>query len=81
MKRITVQWYGPLRERRSCDSEAVESAAATLDGLWSELAARHGLPPRRDLALAVAVGDDLATWNEGFADGAVIAFLPPVAGG
>ncbi len=79
--RVTVHWYGPLRDRRGCVSEEVETGAASLDALWSELMTAHALPPRRELALAVAVGDDLATWNTAPAAGDAIAFLPPVAGG
>jgi molybdopterin converting factor small subunit len=79
--RVTVMWYGPLRDRRGCDSEVVETNATSLDGLWSELMRIHALPPRRELALAVAVGDDLAVWSTAPGDGDAIAFLPPVAGG
>lgn len=81
MPEITVQWFGPLRDRRGCDAERVSSAAHTLDGLWRELAGRHGLPGRAELSLAVARGDELTAWDAAFRDGDVIAFLPPVAGG
>jgi molybdopterin converting factor small subunit len=79
--RVIVHWYGPLRDRRGCDSETIETGTASLDGLWNELMVRHALPPRRELALAVAVGDDLAAWDTAPSDGDAIAFLPPVAGG
>lgn len=79
---FTVHWYGPLRDRRGCDQEMVESTAASPEALWRELAARHGLPgDRRALALAVAIGDDLAAWDAPLPAGAAVAFLPPVAGG
>jgi molybdopterin synthase sulfur carrier subunit len=79
--RVTVHWYGPLRDRRGCASEEVETGAPTLDALWDELMRIHALPPRRELALAVAVDDELATWNTAPSAGDTIAFLPPVAGG
>ncbi len=78
---ITVQWYGPLRDRRGCDAEAVETTVSDLDALWEHLMRTHALPPRRDLALAVAIGDELAVWSAPLAAGDVVAFLPPVAGG
>jgi molybdopterin synthase sulfur carrier subunit len=79
--RFLVHWYGPLRDGRAADREPVDSQAATPEALWSDLAQRHGLPGRAQLALAVAVGDDLVAWDAPLADGDEIAFLPPVAGG
>jgi molybdopterin synthase sulfur carrier subunit len=79
MRTVTVQFYGPLRERAGCDALSLATAAPSVEALWEELRGAHALPPRRDLALAVAVDDELAAWD--VPPGAVVAFLPPVAGG
>lgn len=80
MPAVTVSWYGPLAER--CGTgEVLADAPATPAALWTRLAARHGLPAAVELAVAVAVGDELVGWDHPLRDGDAIAFLPPVAGG
>lgn len=79
MTAVTVQFYGPLRERAGCEALRVDTGAASVEALWEELRSARGWPPRRELALAVAIDDELAAWDA--PPGAVVAFLPPVAGG
>lgn len=76
MPRLTVLWFGPLRDARGADSETLETAAATPAGLWEEL-----LPGRPRSGTAVALDDELATWADPLDGHALVAFLPPVAGG
>lgn len=76
MPRLTVLWFGPLREARGVDSETLQTAATTPAALWDEL-----LPDRQRSGTAVALDDELASWADPLAGHGVVAFLPPVAGG
>lgn len=79
-KSITVEYYAQLREQAGQGREPVSSAAASLAALYGELRQRHGF--RLDTAqLKVAVNAQFRDWSEAFAEGDLIVFIPPVAGG
>ena len=80
MTAVTVLYFASLRDARGVASEALQSAAVDLQGLYEELRSRHGfvLPMDR---LRVAVDGDFAAWSDRLAEGSEIAFIPPVSGG
>ena len=81
MARFTVLWFAQLRAQTGVAQETCGGKAETPETLYAALAGRHGLAPRKQLALAVAVNEDWADWAQPLADGDTVAFLPPVAGG
>jgi molybdopterin synthase sulfur carrier subunit len=80
MTTVTVEYYAQLREQAGQGREAVTSEAGSLAALYAELRQRHGF--RLDTAqLRVAVNAQFREWPQAFAEGDVIVFIPPVAGG
>lgn len=80
MTTVRVQYYAILREQAARSSESVDTAAATAEGLYAELAGRHGFTLPRS-ALKVAVNGEFAPWATPLADNDDVVFIPPVAGG
>lgn len=79
-KCVTVEYYAQLREQAGQGREAVSSRAGSLADLYTELRQRHGF--RLDTPqLKVAVNAQFRDWQQAFADGDLIVFIPPVAGG
>ena len=76
---VTVLYFASLRDAAGVAAEQV-ACPASLRELYRMLVARHGftLPPER---LRVAVDGEFRDWSTPIADGAEIAFLPPVSGG
>lgn len=80
MTRVAVLYFASLRDAAGRSSEAVESDAADLRGLYGELRGRHGFALSID-RLRVAVDGAFADWGDGLREGSEIAFIPPVSGG
>ena len=80
MKQVTVRYFASFREACGTAQEPVETEAATLAGLFDEIAQRHPLPLGREHCRA-ALNDAFADWNDPFDHGDRIALIPPVAGG
>ncbi len=80
MNRVRLQYYAQLREQAGCSEEALETAASTLAALYAEAQVRHGFALPLE-ALKVAVNQRFAHWEDVPADGDVVVFIPPVAGG
>ena len=80
MTQATVLYFASLRDAAGRSSEAVESEAKDLRGLYEELRGRYGfaLPIER---LRVAVDGAFADWNDALREGSEVAFIPPVSGG
>lgn len=80
MTGVTVLYFASLRDAAGVAQEAVRTRAPDLRALYAELEARHGfaLPVER---LRVAVDGAFARWEDAPAEGAEIAFIPPVSGG
>jgi molybdopterin converting factor subunit 1 len=77
---VQVQYFATLREEAGQSEEALQTGAATVAGLYEELAARHGFSvPAEDLR--VAVNDDFADWDTALDANDLVVFIPPVAGG
>lgn len=76
---VTVLYFASLRDAAGVDSEVLE-LPVSLAGLYESLRARHGFALGRE-RLRVAVDGVFANWSDPVADGAEIAFIPPVSGG
>jgi molybdopterin synthase sulfur carrier subunit len=80
MAEVTLLYFASLREVAGVESEAIESRAPDLQGLYVEAQARHGFQwPQA--SLRVAVDGEFARWVDPVRDGSEIAFIPPVSGG
>lgn len=79
MARVTVLYFASLRDAAGCDSEVVDHEG-DLATLYERLRERHGftLPITR---VRVAMAGAFADWPDHPADGAEVAFIPPVSGG
>jgi sulfur-carrier protein len=79
-KQIRVQYFALLREQSGLSSEVCATNAQNPRELFSELSHKHGfsLPVER---LAVAVNNEFSRWDNELAEGDVVVFIPPVAGG
>ena len=84
MKRITVRYIASIREAVGQGSEQVQTSAATLGALRDELIARggaHASSLARGKAVRMALNQALSDDAAALADGAEVAFFPPVTGG
>ncbi|OJU91240.1 MAG: molybdopterin converting factor subunit 1 [Burkholderiales bacterium 66-5] len=83
-KNITVRYFASIREAVGQDSEAFTTQAATVGALRQELIAR-GAPWAECLAegraVRMAVNQLMARTDAPLAEGAEVAFFPPVTGG
>ncbi len=80
MKRVTAEYFAIFREQAGLGEERVESNAATVGELFAECAVRHGFADPRERC-KVAINDELVAWETPFAEGDLVLFFPPVAGG
>jgi molybdopterin synthase sulfur carrier subunit len=77
---VTVEYFAQLREQARQSRETFSSNAESLAALYAELRERHGF--RLDATqLKVAVNAQFRDWRQPLAEGDVIVFIPPVAGG
>ncbi len=76
---VTVLYFASLRDAAGADSEQV-ARPESLQALYESLRARHGFALARE-RLRVAVNGEFARWEDSVAEGAEIAFIPPVSGG
>ena len=76
---VTVLYFASLRDAAGRDSERVERPES-LSALYDTLASRHGFTLARE-RLRVAVDGEFAHWDHAPAEGAEVAFIPPVSGG
>ena len=79
-RKLRLQYFASLRERRGLSREELVTAAATPSAVYDELASRHGfaLPVAK---LRVAVNGEFAGLDHPLEDGDEVVFIPPVAGG
>lgn len=79
-RRLRVRYFALLREQAGCAEETLETQARSPADLYAELRTRHSfsLPPE---LLRVAVNDEFGDWSQPLAEGDVVVFIPPVAGG
>ena len=84
MKKITVRYFASIREAIGQGSEPLHTGAATLGALRDELIARggaHASSLARGNAVRMALDQVLSDDGAALADGAEVAFFPPVTGG
>ena len=83
--KITVRYFASIREAVGQGSEVLDTSAATLGALRDELLARggaHASALARGKAVRMALDQLLVTDEQAaLADGAEVAFFPPVTGG
>lgn len=82
--KITVKYFASIREAIGVGSESVTTSAATLAALRDELVARGGSHEHslaRGKTLRMALNQTMADEATVLADGAEVAFFPPVTGG
>lgn len=80
MKRITLAYFGAIREKRGMSVESLTTTAETVSDLFDELSINGNLDfPRA--ALSVAVNDDFRHFDTPLQDGDKVVFMRPVAGG
>ena len=76
---VTVLYFASLRDAAGVDSETLPRPDS-LVALYEGLRTRHGLPLSRE-RMRVAVDGAFCGWDAPVAEGAEIAFIPPVSGG
>ncbi|QNP60921.1 molybdopterin converting factor subunit 1 [Paenacidovorax monticola] len=82
--KITVRYFASIREAVGQGSEALDTSAATLGALRDELIARggaHAASLARGKAVRMALDQVLSGEEAPLAEGAEVAFFPPVTGG
>lgn len=83
-KTLQVRYFASIREAVGQGSETVQTTAATLGALRDELIAR-GAPwadcLARGRAVRMALDQTMSGESAPLADGAEVAFFPPVTGG
>ena len=77
---LKIQYYALMREQAGRSEEWLETAAATPQRLYDDLAARYGFTLTRD-QLKVAVNSEFSDWSRPLSAGDAVVFIPPVAGG
>lgn len=82
--KLTVKYFASIREALGTGQEVVTTNAATVQALRDELVARGGayassLAPGR--SVRVALNQVMVDAQAALADGAEVAFFPPVTGG
>lgn len=82
--KVTVRYFAAIREALGTGAETLETAAPTLGALRDELVARGGAHAQalaRGQAVRMALNQVMASDDAALADGAEVAFFPPVTGG
>ncbi|WP_137895907.1 molybdopterin converting factor subunit 1 [Ramlibacter sp. 2FC] len=82
--KVHIRYFASIRESLGQGAETVETAAATLAVLREELIARGGAYAEslaRGRAVRVALNQAMSEESAALADGAEVAFFPPVTGG
>ena len=79
-RRITVQYFAVLREKRGMAEEDLWTSARTAAEIYDELDSRHGFDLERR-RLKLVINEEFAEWSSEVSEGDTIVFIPPVAGG
>ena len=80
MKKITVLFFGKLKETWKTNKTELESNCSSVDSLYSELLEKTADKPHKP-SIKVAINDEFVDWDTAIKDGDIIAFLPPASGG
>ena len=82
--KVTVKYFASIRELIGQGSEPIDTQAATLQALRDELIGRGGAHAEalaRGNAVRVALNQVMSAETAALAEGAEVAFFPPVTGG
>lgn len=82
--KVSVRYFASIREAIGAGQETVDTSASTLGALRHELIARggaHATSLARGKAVRMALNQALSDESAPLADGAEVAFFPPVTGG
>jgi len=82
--KVQVKYFASIREAIGASSESLETSAATLGVLRDQLIAQGGAYATslaRGQAVRMAINQVMNEETATFAEGAEIAFFPPVTGG
>ena len=79
MIRIRIEYFAIFRELAGKSVEEIQTEAGTAGELFDELARRYEYPQLNQMK--VAINEEFGEWDAVLADGDVIVFIPPVAGG
>lgn len=77
---VRIRYFARLKEEAGTSVETVETRAATVAELWTEVALRHRFTLTSDLIRA-AQNDEFCSWEAPLTAGTEVVFMPPVAGG
>ncbi|MFL2546583.1 MAG: MoaD/ThiS family protein [Candidatus Rariloculaceae bacterium] len=80
MINVTAQYFAVFREQAGMNLEELSTSATNAGELYAEVSAAHGFADSMGRC-KVAINDELAPWSAPLADGDVVLFFPPVAGG
>jgi molybdopterin synthase sulfur carrier subunit len=84
VKQIRLRYFASVREALGVDGEAWTTTCATVGELRDELVARGGRHAEalgRARTLRVSLNQAMSEESATLADGAEVAFFPPVTGG
>ncbi len=80
--RVTVLFFGRLKELAGRAEDSVESAdATTIEQLFAVYAARHPELAKYRSSVVASHNREFAAWDTPLRSGDEVAFLPPVSGG
>ncbi len=79
MIRIRIEYFAILRELAGKNYEEVQTEAGTAGELFDELATRYAYPQMNQMK--VAINEEFGEWDTVLAEGDVVVYIPPVAGG
>jgi len=79
-KAVHLLYFAAFHDATGCREENWQTDAATAAELYGEISARYGFPFDRSV-LRVAKNDEVVSWSTELADGDLVAFLAPFAGG
>jgi molybdopterin converting factor subunit 1 len=80
--RVTVLFFGRLKELAGHAQDSIESAdATTIEQLFALCAARHPELAKYRSSVVASRNQEFAAWDTPLHTGDEVAFLPPVSGG
>lgn len=79
-KNLEILYFASLAEQAGKDEERIQFIGTSLSELYQQLSEQYAFGLTQD-KLAVAINHEMSNWQAPIANGDVIAFIPPVAGG